>query len=185
MKDQISDRVISSGKRYLSYLESCLEDLKKQESKLDTLYGMIESANGVHFFGFGRSGAAALSLAIRLRHFCEYLPPAWWIGDAVRPPIREQDLVILFSGSGERQEVNRVADKAKSTGANIVVITGKTESWLSHYASLVIILPGMEEQDVYGGGDFELAAYFFQELFVTSIGQKKNIPTQSVERNHV
>ena len=89
---------------------------------MGTLFELLVHAKEVHIFGFGRSGAAALSLAIRLKHFGEYLPPVWWIGDSVRPPIQQNDLVILFSRSGERPEVRVVAEKARSRGARIALV---------------------------------------------------------------
>jgi hypothetical protein len=35
--------------------------------------------------------------------------PIGWIGDKVREPIREEDLVILFTQSGKRKEIALIA----------------------------------------------------------------------------
>jgi 6-phospho-3-hexuloisomerase len=173
-----------TGTCYLSYLNTTIDCIQEQQEKIQYLCRTIESSRQVHVFGFGRSGSAALSLAIRLRHFCDYIPPVWWMGDDVRLPVRDHDLVILFSGSGERKEVELVAKNARDAGAVIILVTGEKNSRISRYASEIVVLPKMNDNIIYGGGDFELAAYFFQELLVSLIGKRRNIPTDVVGQYH-
>jgi len=177
-----TDRIMGA---YQGYLETVCASVTEQEETLDHLYALMENAGAIHCFGFGRSGAAALSLAIRLRHFCEYLPPAWWVGDQARMPIREGDLVILFSGSGERPEVLCVAQKAKSVNVPVFLVTTRTDSSIGALAQEKIILPVLDESFVYGGGDFELAAYLLQEIMVADIGTRYHIPKEEVDKYHV
>jgi D-arabinose 5-phosphate isomerase GutQ len=181
----VGSRITKTGTSYVNYLDTILGHILEQQDKIRDLCKMIESSQQVHVFGFGRSGSAALSLAIRLRHFCDYIPAVWWMGDEVRQPVCEHDLVILFSGSGERKEVELVAKNAKKSGAVIVLVTGEDPSRIGEGASLRIVLPKMKDQICYGGGDFELAAYFFQELLVTLIGQYREIPFDVVGKHHV
>lgn len=181
----IGSQISRIGTSYVNYLDTTLGCILQQQDTIRELFRMFGSAHQVHTFGFGRSGSSALSFAIRLRHFCDYLPPVNWIGDNVRSPIRENDLVILFSQSGERKEVELVAENAISGKALIVLITGEMETPLDKWASLIIRLPKLKGQVVYGGGDFELAAFFFQELLVTLIGSQKQIPAGVVGQNHV
>jgi len=185
MTGSFGTRITKTGTCYVNYLDTTLGCILEQQDKIWHLCRMIESSRQVHVFGFGRSGSAALSFAIRLRHFCDYLPAVWWMGDDVRQPVREQDLVILFSGSGQRTEVELVAKSAIDSGAVIVLITGDENSRIGQMASLLIVLPKMKDQVCYGGGDFELAAYFFQELLVTIIGQHREIPPGAVGKYHV
>jgi DNA-binding MurR/RpiR family transcriptional regulator len=173
------------GRKYLQYLEMILTTSDTQKNALDELISRLAHAKNIHIFGFGRSGAAALACGIRLRHFSAFLPPVWWIGDQVREPIREHDLVLLFSQSGTREEVELVARKASQAGAEIVLITSEEESATAKLASLKIILPRLEEDFVYGGGDFELAAFYFQEILVATIGIRLNIPKSEIARNHI
>jgi len=172
---------------YLKYLENVLTVASNQKDKLERLYTMMDKKNtgAIHIYGFGRSGSAALSLAIRLRHFCEFLPPVWWVGDQVRMPICQGDVVILFSSSGKREEVKGVADKAKKVGATIVLITAQRESQIGADAKETFVLPTLKETFVYGGGDFELAAYLLQEIIVAEIGTRYNIPKDMVDKYHV
>lgn len=170
---------------YLKYLAEVTRALYSQEKEIQELCSLIHGVGAVHLFGFGRSGAAALASAIRLRHFCEYLPPVWWVGDQVRMPIREGDLLVVFSKDGSRNELAAVAYKAVEQGAQIALITAGSNSRVSALAKVKIILPISGLPSVYGGSDFELAAFFFQEVLVTHIGKSRGIPKECVGRNHV
>lgn len=175
----------ATGKIYLEFLNEVMLSIHDEYPRIEQLLRMMEGAYAIHIFGFGRSGCAALAFAIRLRHFCNYLPLVFWVGDQVRQPIREGDVVILFSGSGNRSEVNLVAWKAKKVSASIVLITASQNSVLGAQSDLVLVLPLMQDSTVYGGGDFELGAFFLQEILVTHIGKRFGIPREEVERNHV
>ncbi|OPY44389.1 MAG: 3-hexulose-6-phosphate isomerase [Methanoregulaceae archaeon PtaU1.Bin222] len=148
---------------YNTYLQRVAQYLENNPRTLATLADLIDDAHAVHIFGFGRSGTAALAMAIRLRHFLSPGKEVSWLGDQVRTPIRERDLVILFSGSGDRKEVISFLDLAHEKKARTVAIT-------------------MNE---YGGGDFEMSAWFFQEVFLTYYGNSRRIPKDKVGHNHI
>ena len=71
-----TDRIIDA---YGTYIKDVFASISGQKETLERLYAMMNDAGAIHLYGFGRSGAAAVSLAIRLRHFCDKLPPVWWI----------------------------------------------------------------------------------------------------------
>lgn len=169
----------------LEYLAETSRSIVNSEKEIEELCSHIRTAGAIHLYGFGRSGTAALACAIRLRQFCDYLPAVWWIGDQVRMPILENDLLILFSKDGSRSELASVAYQAAKNGAKIVLVTAHRNSRVSALARLKILLPLSNQPFVYGGGDFELAAFFFQEILVTYLGKKLCVPKESVWRNHV
>ncbi len=173
------------GDMYLEYLRRVLESAEKDHNRIEYFCRLIRRAHAIHIFGFGRSGAAALAFAIRLKHFNKYLPPVWWVGDQVRQPIRDGDVVILFSGSGTRPEVETIALKARMVSASLVLVTASKKTMIESGANCVICLPTMNNGNVYGGGDFELGAFFLQEVLVIHIGRKFKIPRLEVELNHV
>jgi hypothetical protein len=58
------------------------------------------------------------------------------------------------------------------------------------HGEIVIELPSLDPALLspaapYGGGDFELAAYLFQEALVTRIGLRCGVPAADVDRYHV
>ncbi|MDH7509603.1 MAG: SIS domain-containing protein [Methanolinea sp.] len=170
---------------YRTFLGKTLDSMERMESEIGTLSRFIDEACAVHIFGFGRSGTAALAMAIRLRHFLAPERQVFWLGDEVRDPIRKDDLVILFSGSGTREEVLHFLRKAEAAGAHCVVVTGSPGSTLAGGARLTIVLPSMEAGVCYGGGDFEIAAWTFQEVFLTMYGRSRSVPDGKVTTNHV
>jgi len=186
-EDELSpmDRMKEICCNYLEYQALCCRSIEQQQPTIQTLVEWMEHAGAIHIYGFGRSGTAALAFAIRLRHFGNFLPPAWWVGDQVREPIGKDDLVILFTREGARKEIVSVAEKARDLQAKIAVITALEPIQLSIPHDLVLTLPLFNRDFVYGGGDFELAAFLFQEILITYVGCEKRIPKQEVNRKHV
>ncbi len=175
----------TSGPQFLSFQERCVDAIDEMYEDIERFFDMLDGAKAIHVYGFGRSGAAATALAIRLGHFADYIAPVSWIGDLVRPPVRRGDLVILISGSGERAEVLMVAEKSCGLGGNLVLVTTDRASSIAHLSKLVFVLPRMREELFYGGGDFEIGAYLFQEILVTEYGRRRNIPGDVVGKHHV
>lgn len=173
------------SKEYVDYLLTVTHDLSAQENKIEELCSLIRSAGAVHLYGFGRSGTAALACAIRLRQFSDFLPDVWWVGDQVRNPIRVNDLLIVFSKVGSRSELVALASLADKKGAKIALITSNRNARIGAFARLIILLPVSHSDEVYGGGDFEISSFFFQEVLVRHLGKKMCIPKECVWRNHV
>jgi D-arabinose 5-phosphate isomerase GutQ len=167
-----------------------------QANAIETLIDAMETADAIHCYGFGRSGHAAASLAIRLRHYQRVLPDVWWVGDQVRNPFEPGQLLILFSREGRRFELEHLVGFARDNDLTCAFVTGehgtegKRAGRLARAHEVVVELPALDPDllvpaTVYGGGDFELAAYFFQEVLVTRIGLRCTIPPSDVRRNHV
>lgn len=201
MKEKRFSEVVVEQSRILSdYLRDYPSLFEKQMGGLDKLCELIEESRSMHVYGKGRSANAAVSLALRLKHFGYNV---WFVGDVVKERIKEGDLAILFSGSGETAEVVNVAARAKKDKARVVAVTSYEDSTLSRYSDLVILLPGglekkkgwdyleaqlapesMKEPLFYGGGEFEAIAYLFQETLISAIGRHKKIPSCVVMREH-
>ena len=170
---------------YGAYLQRVAAVLAADAERLDALAGLIDSAPVVHLFGFGRSGTAALAMAVRLRHFLAPGQQVFWLGDQVRDPIQEGDLVILFSKSGDRREVIGFLEIARNARARCIAVTAIASSPLARDSVLTITLPLMEKSDPYGGGDFELSAWFFQEVFLEWYGITHDIAGERVWKYHI
>ncbi len=197
---EFSGVVVEQSRILPKYLGKYPSFFEKQMNELDRLYELMEGSRAIHLYGKGRSGNAAVSLALRLKHFGYNV---WFIGDVVKERIRSGDLVILFSGSGETSEVIDVAKRAKRDKANVVAITSYRDSTLTEYSDLIFLLPGglekrkgweyleaqlapesVKEPLFYGGGEFETMAYLFQETLISGIGKYKKIPSGVVAMEH-
>ncbi|NLX48799.1 MAG: SIS domain-containing protein [Methanospirillum sp.] len=179
-----------------AYAEYCVRvgrALERQASTIDALGGAMASANAIHCYGFGRSAHAAASLAIRLRHFQRKMPDTWWANDQVRNPFRAGDLLISFSREGKRFELLEYVRHARELGVVCAFVTADPvvrggEGFLVRDGDLAIGLPAMADpkpEFLYGGGDFELAAYFFQEVLSARIGCRFGLTDNDVKKNHV
>jgi D-arabinose 5-phosphate isomerase GutQ len=180
---------------YASYLAGVASAIADQADRIETLIDAMVSAGAIHCYGFGRSGHAAASLAIRLRHFQEFLPPVWWVGDQVRDPFERGQLLISFSRQGTRFELEELVLHARERALVCAFVTrsrgtdGDAGDLVRH-GEIVIELPSLDPALLspavpYGGGDFELAAYLFQEALVTRIGLRCGVPASDVDQYHV
>jgi len=181
---------------YADYCALVAGAITRQADAIETLIDIMELADAIHCYGFGRSGHAAASLAIRLRHFQRVLPDVWSVGDLVRNPFEPGQLLVSFSREGRRFELEKLVSFARDNDLTCAFVTGepgldgKNAGRLARGREVVIELPVLERTQlvpatVYGGGDFELAAYFFQETLVTRIGLRGTVPPSDVHRNHV
>lgn len=117
----------------------------------------------------------------------------------MREKINREDVLVVFSGSGETTEAVFIARKAKEVGARITTITSYPDSTLGKMSDLVILLPGglekargwryleaqVSDSPFYGAGEFELMAYLLQEVLIMSIGEYYGIEKRTVVKEHV
>jgi len=68
-------------------------------------------------------------------------------GEVVTPAVRENDLVIAVSGTGETGPVNETTRIAKQHGARIAAVTSNAGSALGKLAEQVVIIRGRTEAD--------------------------------------
>jgi 6-phospho 3-hexuloisomerase len=177
-----------------------LDVVEKQQDKIDGIYELIETCIGkgrksLHVYGKGRSGTAAVAFALRAKHFGYNVS---FGGDVVKERIYDDDVVILFSGSGETDETVTFARKGKKAGAKIIAITSYEESTLGELSDIIFFLPGgmekskgweylgsqLSESKLYGGGEYELFAYLFQETLLSGLGRYNDIEQGMVIKAH-
>src|SRR5690606_10574019 len=99
------------------------------------LTSMLDKASRIFITGAGRSGLVARFFAMRLMHggYEVYI-----VGEIVTPSIREGDLFIVITGSGETETMIAFTKRAKQVGAKIVAISIKDQSTIADMADLVI-----------------------------------------------
>lgn len=180
---------------YAQHCARVASAIADQAGVIESLIDAMSAAGAIHCYGFGRSGHAAASLAIRLRHFQRVLPPVWWVGDQVRDPFKAGQLLIVFSRRGTRFELVDLVRHAREHGLTCAFVTRASVSeegsgGIARAGEIVVGLPSMDPDLlspalVYGGGDFELGAYLFQEVLVTRIGLRFGIPVSDTDLFHV
>jgi 6-phospho-3-hexuloisomerase len=104
----------------------------------DSFIRQLLAAERIFVCGLGRSGLMMRAFAMRLMHLGL---TSFVVGETTTPSIREGDLLVVGSGSGETSTPIGMARLAKKTGATVIAITGHRDSSLAQLADLVILIP--------------------------------------------
>lgn len=151
----------------------------------EKLTAMFDAARRIFISGAGRSKLVGNFLGMRLMH-CGY--DVAMVGEIVTPSIKEGDLLIVISGSGETEQLIAFTKRAKERGARVVLISSRTESTIGDLADAVFEI-GKQElyQKVRGmpmGTVFELSTLCFLEALVSHIVWEKGIPEEEMRERH-
>ena len=146
----------------------------------------VIGADRIFVAGKGRSGFVANSFAMRLNQLGE---DAFVVGESTTPSIKEHDLFIIISGSGSTEHLRLLADKAKSIGAKVVLITTKAESSIGELAETIVELPAGTKHEVEGskqplGSLFEQASLVFLDSVVIPLMDAFHIDEETMQKNH-
>ncbi len=154
-------------------------------SYAEEMTGMFDSAKRIFISGAGRSKLVGNFLGMRLMHSGYDVS---MVGEIVTPSIREGDLLIIISGSGETEQLIAFTNKAKSVDAKIVLICSKSQSTIGNMADGVFQI-GKDElySSVKGmpmGTVFELSTLCFLEAVVSHLIWEKGIPEEEMKLRH-
>lgn len=145
----------------------------------------LDRASRVFVAGAGRSGLVCKNFAMRLVH-TGY--DAFIVGETSTRAISSGDLLIIISGSGETQQLEAFANKAKQVGAEIVLITSKAGSTIGNIANTVFQIG---QPDQYGGTKgmpmgsvFELSTLIFLEATISHIIHEKGHTEEAMRAIH-
>ncbi|OON42026.1 6-phospho 3-hexuloisomerase [Izhakiella australiensis] len=135
-------------------LMAIIEELKSdaqliERQSVDRLAQLVHSASRVFVAGAGRSGFAARAFANRLMHLGYSV---FFVGEPTTPSIRQGDLLVIGSGSGETASLVSMAKKAKAEGANIATLTIYPDHSIGKMASVSIRIPGVTKKSTEGSG---------------------------------
>jgi len=146
---------------------------------------LLDNAKRIFIAGAGRSKLVGNFFAMRLVHGGYDVSV---VGEIVTPSIKSGDLLIIISGSGETEQLIAFTKSAKKVGANIVLISAKSESTIGDLADAVFQV-GKSEQyaKVFGmpmGTVFELSTLLFLEAIISHIIHTKGIPEEVMRERH-
>jgi 6-phospho-3-hexuloisomerase len=104
------------------------------EDQAVQLVARILQSREVFVAGAGRSGLMAKAFAMRL---VQMGVDAYVVGETVTPNLQKEDLLVIGSGSGETKSLVPVAEKAKSLGGSVAVVTIEPESTIGTILKLM------------------------------------------------
>lgn len=108
---------------------------KVDEKEVDALVKQILSARKIIASGAGRVGMAVRGFVMRLKHLGL---DAYILGDANVPSLKQDDLFLVCSGSGETQTIYELVLIAQRNQAQIALVTGNPESRMGKIAHCIV-----------------------------------------------
>ena len=155
------------------------------EAYADHLTALMDKAKRIFIAGAGRSKLVGNFLAMRLMHGGYDVSV---VGEIVTPAVREGDLLVVISGSGETEQLIAFAKRAKSFGASIVLLTANPDSTLSELSDDVfqIGVPQIyaKVKGMPMGTVFELSTLCFLEALISHIIWEKGVPEEEMRTRH-
>lgn len=146
---------------------------------------LIDQAKRIFIAGAGRSGLIGRFFSMRLMHGGYQ---AFIVGEIVTPSIRQGDLLVVISGSGETETMVAFTKRAKELGATIALITTKNSSTIGDLSDVVFQIGTPEQYDkVVGmpmGTTFELSTLLFLEATISHVIHIKKIPEEQMRTRH-
>lgn len=97
------------------------------------------AANRVFLAGAGKSGLAVRAFANRLMHLGLTVHV---VGEITAPSVREGDLLVVNSASGETSSIVRMVQVASQERARVATLTMSPEATIGRLADVVIVVPG-------------------------------------------
>ena len=146
--------VLSLGKQILRQEAESIRELAEQlDSRfLQAVYRILHCEGTIVVSGIGKAGivgkkvSATLSSTGSPSHF---LHPAEAIhGDLGK--IKSDDVVLMFSQSGETEEIIRILPALRSLRVSIIAVTASEESTLARNAEIVLPIGQIDEADQHG-----------------------------------
>lgn len=150
------ENVISCIDVVINHLNSAVKCLNQND--IEKMIYNIQNANRIFVMGAGRSGLVARAFAMRLMHigFSVFV-----VGEATTPSVKNDDLLIAVSGSGETLSINDLAKVSKDIGSNLAVISSNPKSTLGKMADTLVVVKGRTKIDT---GDEEGEDYLERQL---------------------
>jgi 6-phospho-3-hexuloisomerase len=115
--------------------------------------------------GQGRSGLVAQMAAMRLMHIGFNVHA---VGEATAPSIREDDGLLVISGSGETPVTLHLARLAVGFRARLLAVTTRADSALGGLADAVIEVPTAGTRQ-FGGSLFEQSALLLLDAIILDV----------------
>lgn len=166
--------------------------------------GMIReilAAKRVYVMGAGRSGLVARAFAMRLMHLGL---TSYVVGETVTPAVNPEDLVVVFSGSGETRTVADIAESAKAIGARLCLITSKRDSRIGRIADCCVVIESQRDTEGDEHAEFEIrqmmgkhksfaplgtlfetASVMFADAVISRLMEIKEINVETLKGRHV
>ena len=168
----------------LNELQEIVETV--EETELEQMQELILNSNRIFVGAAGRSLLAMKFLAMRLMQIGLKV---YLVGEVCTPSIREGDLLLVGSGSGETAGMIAICKKAKAAGAEVAAFTKNRNSTIAKPIQEGAAGPdGWIEGNYFSirpsGNPFEQSIVIVGDAMVCELMQKTNCGTAKIAYNH-
>jgi len=177
------------------YANAVINELTQTLNSIDTVCAdkfvdLILKSDEIFVAGAGRSGFQARGFAMRLMHMGE---KSYMVGETTTPNIKEGDVLVVCSGSGETKSLVSMAQKAKSLNAKIALVTINPQSTIGGLADVVIEISApspksAKEGDIKSiqpmGSLFEQSLGLFLDISIIMLMDKKGLDSDTMFGRH-
>jgi len=169
-------------------LKVCLGSIDEESTQ--AAITMIDSAERVFCAGGGRSGLGMRAFAMRVMHRGK---KAYVVGETITPAIKENDLLVIGSGSGRTASLVAAAEKAQKLGLKVLLFTIDPNSPIGKIAELSVKFPAPSEKTAGGGTTvsiqpmgslFEHSLFLLLDCLVVNLMARHNQTSSIMFTNH-
>lgn len=182
------------GQFLLNQIETSL-----QKANIEEFHNAVDTLclhQTIFIMGSGRSGLVGNFFGMRLTHLGKN---SYIVGETNTPAIKENDLLVVISGSGNTSTVVNAAKKAQEYGAVVLSVTANPRSSIFEIADHKITIdsrkrdkrvdsPDLDKKSLRKtpmGTSFELGALMYLETLVNELMKVCNITENKMKERHV
>lgn len=134
--------------------------------KLQEVADIIDEANNVFVVGRGRSRQTAMNFGERLGQIGKN---AYVVGMPTTPSIKEGDVLVVSSGSGNTATLVDFAITAEEVGAKVVLLTTNKDAQVGKHATAVFLVSQVDRNfkpgGPYGAGTSGADAEIYKQIY--------------------
>lgn len=130
--------------------------------------------------GAGRMGYSLQAFIMRLSHIGYN---AYMIGDTTLPRVRQGDLVLINSSSGQTPSIALFAKQAKDHGAYVVLITATHESSIEKLSDFTVHYSASSDSQLMKSTNEQFSFLFF-DYIAHRLVIEQQLDVKKIEMNH-
>ena len=155
---------------------------KLPDDSAEHIAQIIKEHQRIFVFGAGRTGLIMKALAMRLSQTGRIV---YAVGETVTPAVREGDLLILASASGNTASVCRYAETARQIGTDLLILTASQKSKLTEISPADVCFDAPNKENSSGSSSimgtlFEQALLLFCDQVILCLGADP----EAMRKNH-
>lgn len=175
---------MNNYKVILNEIEDTLNQVSKQVT--EQVMERLLSKDAVFVAAKGRSAFVANGFAMRLNQLGKKIHV---VGESTTPSIKQDDILLIVSGSGKTEHLKLLAQKAKDVGAEVILLSTQDSSPIADIANQVIKLPAGTKYDEQGseqplGSLFEQSAQIYLDSIVIDLMRELKVSETTMQNNH-